>query len=503
MIENYSAQDQDESGLKTDAGVAPPSLRIAMVVLAGGSGTRLWPISREQHPKQLISVLGTDSLLQETVMRMRGFSAEWDVTSAPIVVCGIEHCFATAEQLRAIGVNARLVVEPARRDTAPALTLAASAIYSGDEDAIMVAVPADHAIADVPAFHRALAVAVRQAENGAIVTLGVPPTRAETGFGYIRVGAALEQGVHLIERFVEKPAEQLAAQYVESGNYWWNSGIFVVRASIWLDTLKKLQPSMHDACTAAISQGVGDGASFRPGKQFEQSPSISIDCAVMEKLGTHETLAPGVVVSLEAGWSDLGSWDAVWDALDKDGDGNVARGRVVLDDTASSFVHSEARLVTCMGLTNVVVVETDDAVLVADRARVQDLKGLVARLREHRAPEADAHRKVRRPWGYYDSIDQGDRFLVKRIVVQPGGRLSLQLHHHRAEHWIVVRGTALVVRADEQFLLSENESTFIPLGVKHRLENLGKVPLQMIEVQSGSYLGEDDIVRFDDTYGRV
>jgi mannose-1-phosphate guanylyltransferase/mannose-6-phosphate isomerase len=502
-MKNSSARSQDESGSEMDAAAVPSSLRIAMAVLAGGSGTRLWPVSREQYPEELVSVLGTDSLLQATVLRMRGFSGEWEVASAPIVVCGAEHCFSTAEQLRAIGVNARLVVEPARRDTAPALTLAASAIFAGGEDAIIVAMPADHAIADVEAFHRALAPAVRQAENGAIVTLGVPPTRAETGVGYIRVGAALEKGVHLIERFVEKPAEQLATQYVESGNYWWNSGIFVVRATVWLDTLKKLQPSMHDACVAAIAHGTGDGASFRPGTQFEQSPSISIDRAVMEKLGTDETLAPGVVVSLEAGWSDLGSWDAVWDGLDKDVDGNVARGRVVLDDTASSFVHSEARLVTCIGLTNVVVVETDDAVLVADRSRVQDLKRLVARLGEHRAPEASAHRKVRRSWGYYDSIDQGDRFLVRSIVVQPGGRLSLQVHYHRTEHWIVVRGTALVVRDGEQFLLTENESTFIPLGVRHRLENPGKIPLQMIEVQSGSYLSEDDIVRFDNTADRV
>jgi mannose-1-phosphate guanylyltransferase/mannose-6-phosphate isomerase len=480
------------------------AVRLAPVVLAGGSGSRLWPMSREQYPKQLIGVLGVDSLLQATVGRMKGFPVTAGVTGAPIIVCGDEHRFVTAEQLRASGIEARIVVEPTRRDTAPALTLAALTACEDGEDAIVVAMPADHAIADVDAFQRAIAIAVEHARDGAIVTLGVPPTRADTGFGYIKLGKVIDVGAHQIERFVEKPAAELAAQYLASAQYWWNSGIFVVRASVWLATIKTLQPAMHEACALAHAQGTIDGPYFRPAADaFKQSPSDSIDYAVMERLGAESGVAAGVVVPLEAGWSDLGSWDAVWDAMDKDVDGNVARGRVVFEGSTSSYAHSEGRLVACVGVTNVVVVETADAVLVADRSRVQDVKGLVSRIRAQQAPEANAHRKVRRPWGYYDSIDNGDRFQVKRIVVHPGGRLSLQLHHHRAEHWIVVSGTALVTRGDEEFMLSENQSTFIPLGVKHRLENPGKLPLELIEVQSGSYLGEDDIVRFDDRYGRA
>ncbi|HHX4056183.1 MAG: mannose-1-phosphate guanylyltransferase/mannose-6-phosphate isomerase [Burkholderia contaminans] len=503
------------ASIETEYGTAGPiasglgdavdvKVRVAPVVLAGGSGSRLWPMSREQYPKQLIGVLGADSLLQETVQRMAGFEADDSEVSPPIVVCGDEHRFVTAEQLRASGLAASIVVEPARRDTAPALTLAASVACADGQDAIVVAMPADHAIADASAFHRAIALAVQHAGRGSIATLGVPPTRPDSGFGYIKIGEALGAGAHGIERFVEKPAAELAAQYVESGAYWWNSGIFVVRASVWLDTLRVLQPDMHAACLAAHMHGKHDGPFFRPHEDaFLQSPADSIDYAVMERLASAASGVRGVVVPLDAGWSDLGSWDAVWEALDKDEDGNVGRGKVVFEGATSSFVHSEGRLVACVGMTNAVVVETADAVLVADRSRVQDVKGLVARIRAQQAPEANTHRKVRRPWGYYDSIDRGERFQVKRIVVHPGGRLSLQLHHHRAEHWIVVSGTALVTRGDEQFMLGENQSTFIPLGVTHRLENPGKLPLELIEVQSGSYLGEDDIVRFDDTYGRA
>ncbi|WP_269509766.1 mannose-1-phosphate guanylyltransferase/mannose-6-phosphate isomerase [Burkholderia sp. IMCC1007] len=497
------------ASIETERGETAPNavdvkVSVAPVVLAGGSGSRLWPMSREQYPKQLIGVLGADSLLQATVQRMAGFAIDESDVSRPIVVCGDEHRFVTAEQLRSSATDATIIVEPARRDTAPALTLAAAAANAGGKDAILVAMPADHAIADTAAFHRAIALAVDHARRGAIATLGVPPTRPDTGFGYIRLGEVLGSGAHRIERFVEKPAAELATQYVQSGSYWWNSGIFIVRASVWLDTLRTLQPDMYAACVTAYEHGKSDGPFFRPHDDaFLKSPSDSIDYAVMERLVSDASLVDGVVVPLDAGWSDLGSWDAVWEALDKDADGNVGRGKVVFEGATSSFVHSEGRLVACVGMTNAVVVETADAVLVADRSRVQDVKGLVNRIRAQQAPEADAHRKVRRPWGYYDSIDHGDRFQVKRIVVHPGGRLSLQLHHHRAEHWIVVRGTALVTRGDEQFMLGENQSTFIPLGVTHRLENPGKLPLELIEVQSGSYLGEDDIVRFDDTYGRA
>ncbi|MFM0036715.1 sugar phosphate nucleotidyltransferase [Paraburkholderia strydomiana] len=495
--------------------------RIVPVILAGGSGTRLWPVSRENFPKQLIDVVGSDSLLQATARRMDGFPAGWNVDVAPIIVCGEEHRFVIAEQLHENGVDARLIVEPARRDTAPALTLAASLACADGGDAILVVMPADHSIGDVRALQGALERAARYAERGAIATLGVPPTRPDTGFGYIRIGAELGDGGHAIDGFVEKPAEEIAAQYVAAGTYWWNSGIFIVRASVWLDTLKRLQPDMHAACERAFVGGKTAEAVFRPLLEaFLGVPADSIDYAVMERLidtadaGAHGgaqrsppggkalAMPAGVVVRLDAGWSDLGSWDAVWAAMDKDANGNAGRGRVAFEGAVSSYAHSEGRLVACVGTTNVVVVETADAVLVVDRSHVQDVKGLVSRIKAQHAPEADAHRKVRRPWGFYDSLDHGERFQVKRIVVTPGAQLSLQLHHHRAEHWVVVRGTALVTRGEEQFLLSENESTFIPLGTRHRLENPGKVPLEIIEIQSGAYLGEDDIVRFNDNYGR-
>ena len=507
-----SAASVDPTGASAGAAGARCA-HIVPVILAGGSGTRLWPVSRENFPKQLIDVVGADSLLQATARRMDGFPAGWNVDASPIIVCGEEHRFVIAEQLHENGVDARLIVEPARRDTAPALTLAASLACADGSDAILVVMPADHSIADVPALQGALECAARYAEQGAIATLGVPPTRPDTGFGYIRIGAELAGGGHAVDGFVEKPSEEIAAQYVAAGTYWWNSGIFIVRASVWLETLKRLQPVMHAACERAFAGGRSEGAVVRPLLDaFLAVPADSIDYAVMEHLTDTAGAGPahgepvahpaGVVVGLDAGWSDLGSWDAVWAAMEKDANGNAGRGRVAFEGAVSSYAHSEGRLVACVGTTNVVVVETADAVLVVDRSHVQDVKGLVSRIKAQHAPEADAHRKVRRPWGFYDSIDHGERFQVKRIVVTPGARLSLQLHHHRAEHWVVVRGTALVTRGEEQFLLSENESTYIPLGTRHRLENPGKVPLEIIEIQSGTYLGEDDIVRFNDNYGR-
>ncbi|ALE54690.1 mannose-1-phosphate guanyltransferase [Burkholderia sp. HB1] len=497
-------------------------LKVHPVILAGGSGTRLWPMSREQHPKQLIGLLGEDSLLQSTTRRLDALEAGYPLAGQLVVVANEEQRFTTAEQLRTSGKPTRLILEPVGRDTAPALTVAALSIAAQDEDGIMVVMPADHAVTDLEGFHAAVAAGVQHAAAGQIVTMGIVPTRAETGYGYIRIGAAIgtpgnpdetqaadavdasaSVTAHKLDRFVEKPHLELAQRYVESREYWWNSGIFIMRASTWLKAIRHFQPAIHDACEAAYAGGKADGDFFRLQRDaFSASPSNSIDYAVMEQLGQDQSAASGVVVPLQAGWSDVGSWDAIWDISEKDAEQNVGRGRVMFEGASSTFAHSEGRLIACVGTQDLVVVETADAILVADKSRVQDVKKIVGRIRSEGGIEAANHRKVHRPWGNYDSVDTGERFQVKRIVVKPGARLSLQMHHHRAEHWIVVRGTALVTRGEERFIVSENESVYIPLGVTHRLENPGKMPLEMIEVQSGSYLGEDDIVRFDDTYGR-
>jgi mannose-1-phosphate guanylyltransferase / mannose-6-phosphate isomerase len=493
-------------------------LKVHPVILAGGSGTRLWPMSREQHPKQLIGLLGEESLLQSTTHRLDRLEAGYPLAGQLVVVANEEQRFTTAEQLRTSGKPSRLILEPVGRDTAPALTVAALSVAAQDEDGIMVVMPADHAVTDSAGFHAAVAAGVQHAAAGHIVTMGIVPTRPETGYGYIRIGAPLgrdeahdapeaeaSSGIvaHRLERFVEKPHLELAQRYVESREYWWNSGIFIVRASTWLKAIRHFQPAIHEACEAAFAGGKSDGDFFRLQRDaFGASPSNSIDYAVMEQLGGDQSITSGVVVPLEAGWSDVGSWDAIWDISEKDADRNVSRGQVMFEGANSTFAHSEGRLIACVGTRDLVVVETADAILVADKSRVQDVKKIVNRIRADGGLEAVNHRKVHRPWGNYDSVDTGERFQVKRIVVKPGARLSLQMHHHRAEHWIVVRGTALVTRGDERFIVSENESAYIPLGVTHRLENPGKMPLEMIEVQSGSYLGEDDIVRFDDTYGR-
>ena len=510
----------------SDADVRPgaaPSLNVKLkvhpVILAGGSGTRLWPMSREQYPKQLIGLLGADSLLQSTTRRLDALDAGHPLAEQLIVVANEEHRFTTAEQLRTSGKASRLILEPVGRDTAPALTVAALSIAAQDSDGIMVVMPADHAVADLDAFHAAVAVGVQHAIDGHIVTMGIVPTHAETGYGYIRLGAPISHagtandvdasglssvgGAHRLDRFVEKPHLELAQRYIDAKEYWWNSGIFIVRASTWLVAIRHFQPAIFDACTQAYAGGKADGDFFRLQREaFSGSPSNSIDYAVMEQLGNDPSVATGVVVPLQAGWSDVGSWDAIWQILPKDETNNVARGNVMFEGSASTFAHSEGRLIACVGTQDLVVVETADAVLVADKSRVQDVKKIVSRIRAEGGAQAASHRKVHRPWGHYDSVDTGERFQVKRIVVNPGARLSLQMHHHRAEHWIVVRGTALVTRGEERLILSENESAYIPLGTTHRLENPGKMPLEIIEVQSGSYLGEDDIVRFDDTYGR-
>ena len=491
------------------------------VILAGGSGTRLWPLSREQYPKQMIGLIDDESLLEATLCRLDGAFAPVAgrvnhadgggiemVQAAPMIVCGEDLRLLTVDKLERCGKAARLVLEPLPRNTAPALTVAALAARDdapAGSDPVLVVMPADHLIADRAAFAHALEEAVAHAARGAIVALGVPPERAETGYGYIRTGAASgDNGARAIDHFVEKPDAELAAHYVASGEYWWNSGIFVVRASVWLAAIAECRPAIAAACADAFSHASidSDGALRLDRAAFAGCPSDSIDYAVMEQISLDGGLT-GVVVPFVAGWSDVGAWDAVWDVSKKDADGNVARGRVLFEGSQDSFAHSDGRLVACVGVSGVVVVETADAVLVASKDRVQDVKAIVGRLKATAGTEAKEHRKVQRPWGCYDSIDHGERFQVKRIVVKPGGRLSLQMHHHRAEHWVVVRGTARVTRGDEHFLLSENQSTYIPLGVTHRLADTGKKTLEIIEVQSGSYLGEDDIVRFDDQYGRV
>lgn len=477
---------------------------IQPVILAGGSGTRLWPLSREHHPKQLIGLLSNESLLEATAHRLDGFSGRMQLASDVLLVCGETYRFTSADLLHKSGKSCRIVLEPVGRNTAPALTVAALAATANGQDPILVAMPADHSVGRLPDFQEAVARAAGYASTGAIVAMGVVPNRPETGYGYIRIGVPLgTDGGYTIDHFVEKPHRELAEQYISSAEYWWNSGIFILRASVWLSAIQALRPEIFGACEAAYRAGTADGVFYHlDSAKFESCPSDSIDYAVMERL-IGDTRFPGVVVPLDAGWSDIGSWDTIWEIMPKDVAGNASRGRVMFEDTTESFAHSEGRLIACVGLRDVVVVETPDAILVAHKQHVQQIKSLVGRLKSEHGTEASDHRKVQRPWGHYDSIDNGDRFQVKHIVVEPGASLSLQMHYHRAEHWVVVRGTARVTCGDKSFLLTENQSTFIPLGTTHRLENPGKTPLEIIEVQSGNYLGEDDIVRFEDTFGRI
>jgi len=465
------------------------------VILSGGSGTRLWPLSRELYPKQLLPLVAERTMLQETVARTAGLPD----LGAPIVVCNESHRFMVAEQLRELGTSARaIILEPLGRNTAPAVAVAALVASDGapGDDPVLLVLPADHVIRDGAAFHAAVTLGRTAAEAGGLVTFGVVADRAETGYGYIR--RADDPGpVFRVAEFVEKPDTATARRYVESGEYFWNSGMFMFRASVFLAELGRHAPAMLAACRASLAAAGRDLDFLRlPAQEFAACPADSIDYAVMEKTDA------AVVVPLDAGWSDVGSWSALADALPRDADGNVTAGDVIAEDSTGCYLHSTSRLIAAVGLRNHVVVETKDAVLVAPRDRVQDVKQLVAELKARGRYETSLHREVFRPWGSYDSIDSGARFQVKRLVVKPGATLSLQLHHHRAEHWVVVSGTARITRGEEVFTLSENESTYIPLGVKHRIENPGRIPLHIIEVQSGTYLGEDDIVRFEDRYGR-
>ncbi|SFN76326.1 mannose-1-phosphate guanylyltransferase / mannose-6-phosphate isomerase [Nitrosospira briensis] len=473
------------------------------VVLSGGSGTRLWPLSREKYPKQLLPLIGEDSLLQATLRRMEGLT---DVQlGAPLVVCNEEYRFVIAEQLRLMGTKGAILLEPVGRNTAPALTLAALASMRDGEDPTLLVMPADHVIMDVASFQGVVRLAMPLATEGKIVTFGITPDSPETGYGYIQAGETLgRDGASRIARFVEKPDLATAQAYLDAGSYFWNSGLFMMRASVWLSAIGYCRPDILTACRAAWDQGSADGDFLRVGKEaFMRCPSDSIDYAVMERIaGCESSLPVGAFVPLSAGWSDVGAWDSLWQVLPKDDQGNVSQGDALLENCHNMLVMAEHRLVACIGVEDMVVVETPDAVLVSHMSKTQHVKRIVDRLKREGRPESELHRKVFRPWGWYDGVDSGKRFQVKRIVVKPGAALSLQMHHHRAEHWIVVSGTAQVTRGDASYLVSENESTFIPLGTRHRLENPGCVPLEMIEVQSGSYLGEDDIVRFDDVYGR-
>ncbi len=466
-------------------------LPIVPVILSGGSGTRLWPVSREAYPKQFLPLVGEDTMLQATWKRVAQIAG-----AAPIVVANQEHRFMAAEQLRECNVTPQaLILEPIGRNTAPAIAIAALQALANGDDALLLVLPSDHVVRDEKAFHEAVKQAAAAAQTGKLVTFGIVPTAPETGYGYIK--AAAGQGVRAVDRFVEKPNLETAEQYVRSGEYFWNSGMFLFKASRYLAELEALQPAILAASRAALDKASRDSDFIRlDADAFAASPNDSIDYAVMEKT------ADAAVVPLDAGWNDVGSWSALWEVSDKDASGNACHGDVIAVDCHNSYAYG-SRLIAMVGLDDVVVVETDDAVFVGHKDRVQDVKEIVARIKRDGRSEAAAHRKVYRPWGAYDSIDNGARFQVKRITVKPGATLSLQMHHHRAEHWIVVSGTAEVTRGEEVILLTENQSTYIPLGVTHRLKNPGKLPLELIEVQSGSYLGEDDIVRFEDSYGRA
>jgi len=462
------------------------------VIMSGGSGTRLWPLSRKHKPKQFISLFGDHTMFQETMLRLKGV----EELGAPIIVCNNDHRFMVAEQLHELGVKENsIILEPFGRNTAPALAIAALQACQAGDDPVLLVLAADHVIENIDAFHQAIEVAEKQAQAGFLVTFGIVPTAPNTGYGYIQ--ATEKNCVSSVKAFVEKPDLATAKQYVDSGAYYWNSGMFMFKASTLLSELELYSPAILTSCADALAKGVKDLDFVRlQAGAFEACPSDSIDYAVME----HTSKA--VVVPLDAGWNDVGSWSSLWECAEQDSDKNVLQGDVMIDEVTNSYIHSEHRLVSVLGLDNIVVVETADAVMVASKDSAQQVKKIVNRLVKEQRTESENHRLCYRPWGNYDSIDVGERFQVKRISVNVGASLSLQMHHHRAEHWIVVSGTAEVTCGDEVLLLSENESTYIPLGTKHRLHNPGKVVLEMIEVQSGSYLGEDDIIRFEDNYKR-
>jgi mannose-1-phosphate guanylyltransferase len=464
------------------------NIMIKAVIMAGGSGTRLWPLSRAGHPKQFLTLHGQKTMLQTTMLRLQGL----DVSSS-VTICNEEHRFFVAEQLREIDKLGSIILEPVGKNTAPAIALAA---LSTDDDPLLLVLAADHVIQDEQAFTYAVNQAVPLAEAGKLVTFGIVPNKAHTGYGYIKKGSQQGSGF-VVDKFVEKPSSQVAQDYFKSGNYLWNSGMFLFKASRYLEELEKFRTDIYESCVASAGELERDLDFFRVNKEvFEKCPSESIDYAVMEKT------ADAVVVPMDAGWSDIGSWSSLWDVSDKDQEGNVTHGDVIVHNAKDCYVSTDNKFIAAVGLEDIVIVDTKDALMVAHKDSVQDAKLIAQKLKTTKRSEWELHREVYRPWGKYDSIDNGDRYQVKRITVKPGAKLSVQMHHHRAEHWIVVSGSAKVTNGDKTFLLAENESTYIPVGIIHALENPGKVNLELIEVQSGSYLGEDDIVRFEDKYGR-
>jgi mannose-1-phosphate guanylyltransferase/mannose-6-phosphate isomerase len=471
-------------------------MKLYPVILSGGSGSRLWPLSREHYPKPLMPLVSDQTLLQDTATRLDGVPEQGDA----VYVCNEEHRFLVAEQVAEMGRKpSTIILEPEGRNTAPALTLAALYLLKQDPDALMVVMPADHVMTDPQAFVDTVQQGRTDAGQGALVTFGIVADRPETGYGYIKRADAMPgSAAFTVERFVEKPDQKMAEQYIESGEYYWNSGIFLMRADRWLEEVERFAPEVLEHCRQAMDRGTQDSDFFRVSQaDFLSCPSDSIDYAVMEKTDS------AVVLPLSAGWSDVGSWPALWDVCARDAEGNVTRGDVITEDTRNAFLVAQHRCLATVGMDDVIVVETADAVLVASKDKAQQVKAIVERLKAEQRNEHRTHRQVYRPWGSYEGIDEGSRFQVKRLTVKPGAQLSLQMHHHRAEHWVVVKGTARVTCGDQVFNLHENESTYIPMGEKHRLENPGNIPLEVIEIQSGSYLGEDDIVRFEDVYDRV
>ena len=470
-------------------------MNLVPCLLAGGSGTRLWPLSREQYPKQFLALSGERTLLQNTALRARALPG----ATAPLAICGEQHRFIVAEQLREAGIDGSTVLlEPEGRNTAPAAACAAHwAQEKYGPEAMVFLMAADHVIPDQAAFAAAVDVAIRAAQQERIVTFGIQPTHPETGFGYIRAGAALPSGAYEIAAFVEKPPKPRAEAFLAEGGYYWNGGMFLFRADVFLSELRRFEAEMDTLCLESLARGKRDIDFVRlDPAAFRKARNESIDYAVMEKTDR------AALVPLDAGWSDVGSWSYL-ETLPADGRGNVTHGDVLLEDADRSLVHATSRLVALVGVQDQIVVETSDAVLITSRERAQDVKKIVQKLKAAKRSEASSHARVFRPWGWYETVALGERFQVKRIMVKPGHKLSLQMHHHRAEHWVVVTGTALVSCEEKSFLLTEDKSTYIPLGHTHRLENPGKVPLELIEVQSGAYLGEDDIVRFEDVYGRT